>query len=227
LYHSSAARSRRPSDDPARRRLTFGPICRYAALDVTPFGVTTAPESAWKRACSTSSPTLGLTRNEALAYLTLAQDAGAEGLTGYEVAARSGIPRSAVYTVLRRLEQSGAAFAIGDEPARYVPTRPDQLIETMRRGTLSRLLTLGDALKALPKRVMPEPIWILSRYDEVMVRAAEMIRGAARSVWLSAWPRELHRLGPALSLLPADLHLVLAHAHPRRRPAAGLLGVGG
>ena len=164
---------------------------------------------------------LGLTRNEALAYLTLAQDADAEGLTGYEVAARSGIPRSAVYTVLRRLEQSGAAFAIGDEPARYVPTRPDQLIDTIRRGTLSRLTTLGDALKALPKRVMPEPIWILSRYDEVMVRAAEMIRGATRSVWLSAWPRELHRLGPALGLLPADLHLVLHTPTPADAPPTG------
>lgn len=164
---------------------------------------------------------LGLTRNEALAYLTLAQDPGAEGLTGYEVAARSGIPRSAVYTVLRRLEQSGAAFPIGDEPARYVPTRPDQLIESMRRGTLSRLQALSDALNALPKRAMPEPIWILSRYDEVMARAAEMIRGAARSVWISAWPRELARLSPALGLTAPGLHRVLHTPTPCAEPPPG------
>lgn len=157
---------------------------------------------------------LGLTRNEALAYLTLAQDAGPEGLTGYEVAARSGIPRSAVYTVLRRLEQSGAAFPIGDEPARYLPTRPDQLIDTMRRGTLSRLQALGDALRSMPKRATPEPIWILSRYDEVMARAEEMIRGAARSIWLSAWPRELARLAPVLAQAPQGLHLVLHSPAP-------------
>jgi hypothetical protein len=91
----------------------------------------------------------------------------------------------------------------------------------MRRGTLSRLQSLGDALNALPKRVMPEPIWILSRYDEVMARAEEMIRGATGSVWLSAWPRELARLGPALALAPTNLHRVLHTPTPSPSPPPG------
>ena len=55
---------------------------------------------------------LGLSRNEALAYLTLLEADEEDGLTGYEVASRSSIPRSAVYTVLRKLQSSGAAFGL-------------------------------------------------------------------------------------------------------------------
>ena len=51
---------------------------------------------------------LGLSRNEAFAYVTLLEEPSSEGCTGYEVAARSGVPRSAVYTVLARLEETGA-----------------------------------------------------------------------------------------------------------------------
>jgi hypothetical protein len=54
-----------------------------------------------------------------------------------------------------------------------------------------------------------------------MARASEMIRGAARSVWLSAWPRELQHLGPTLGRLPADLHLVLHSPSPSDAPPPG------
>ncbi len=36
----------------------------------------------------------GLTRNQSLAYVTLLADDGGAGLTGYEVGARSGVPRA-------------------------------------------------------------------------------------------------------------------------------------
>lgn len=140
----------------------------------------------------------GMTRNEALAYVTLLEDDGSQGLTGYEVAARSRIPRSAVYSVLRRLEESGAAFAHGQEPARYVATDPDRLIGEMRRTTRVKLDKLQGTLDVLPKRARPEPVWILSRYDEVMARIDEMIRGAERSIYFSLWPREIELLRPAL-----------------------------
>ncbi|MCB9744407.1 MAG: TrmB family transcriptional regulator [Alphaproteobacteria bacterium] len=153
---------------------------------------------------------LGLTRNEALAYLTLLEDEGGEGLTGYEVAARSGIPRSAVYTVLRKLEGNGGAFSYGSEPARFSGTPPEQFVEQFRRATLSQLDATAEALRSLPERPRPEPVWILSRYEEVMGRVDAMIRGAERSVYLSLWPRELEWLAPALeAIADRDLHRVL------------------
>jgi len=153
---------------------------------------------------------LGLTRNESLGYLCLLQAEEALGLTGYEVAARSGIPRSAVYGVLRKLHESGAIFPTGDKPARYAPVPPKDLLASMRRGTNARLDALEAKLDALPSRSHPEPVWIVSQYDEVLARLAEMIRGAERSVYLSVWQRELDALRPALADVGnRSLHRVL------------------
>lgn len=151
---------------------------------------------------------VGLTRNEALAYVTLLEFEGPA--TGYEVAQRSGIPRSAVYTVLRRLEQAGGAFCAGAEPARYVPTEPRQFVAAMRREVSGRLDRVADALGRMPKRSHPEPIWILDRYDEVLDRIEAMIRSAERSLHLSLWPREIERLRPALdAAAQRPMHRVL------------------
>lgn len=163
---------------------------------------------------------VGLTRNEALAYVTLLEFEGPA--TGYEVAQRSGIPRSAVYTVLRRLEQAGGAFCAGAEPARYVPTEPRRFVEAMRQDMGSRLDRLRDALGRLPARSHPEPVWILDRYEEVLGRIEAMIRGAERSLHLSLWPREIERLGPALqAAAERPLHRVLHCPVRLDRPPAG------
>ncbi len=160
---------------------------------------------------------LGLTRNEALAYVTLLEDHQTDGLTGYEVAARSGIPRSAVYTVLRKLQDAGATFCIGTEPARYAAIDPSTFIDNMRRGMVTRLDSLQDSLAKLPKRDRPEPVWILHRYEDVMARIGTMIRSAEHSVYLSIWPRELAHLREALQAVEdRGLHRVLYS------PAAGM-----
>ena len=153
---------------------------------------------------------LGLSRNEALAYLTLLEDNSGEGLTGYEVAARSGIPRSAVYTTLRKLEANGGAFPVGVDPVRYIGTDHRTFIDQTRQATLAQLQTLSSALDALPHRSRPEPVWTLQRYSEVMERAETMIRCAEHSVYLSVWPRELERLSDAIEAVAGrDLHRVL------------------
>lgn len=165
---------------------------------------------------------LGLTRNEALAYLTLLEDDGGEGLTGYEVAARSGMPRSAVYTTLRKLEANGGAFPVGADPVRYVPTDPTTFVGQTRSATLARLDALADALAALPQRSHPEPLWTVQRYDAILDRASTLIRGATRSITLSAWPRELARLRPALTAVAdRDLHRVLHSPTALTDPPAG------
>ena len=164
---------------------------------------------------------LGLSRNEALAYLTLLEDDGDGGITGYEVAARSGIPRSAVYTVLRKLEKLGAAFSTGTDPMGFVANDPETWVGQVRRSTLARLEEVEASLQQLPPRDRPEPIWVLRRYDEVMARIDRMIRGAERSIWLSLWPRELDALLPALAAVAdRDLHRVLhSPARLREEPA--------
>lgn len=152
----------------------------------------------------------GLTRNESLAYVALLESGEGEGLTGYEVAARSGIPRSAVYNVLRKLENTGAAFSTGDKPARYVPSPPNRFVTTIRNAANSTFDKLDDALARIPVRALPEPVWTLSRYDQVMARLDQMLRAAERSIYLSLWSRELDVLRPALeAVADRPLHRVL------------------
>lgn len=165
---------------------------------------------------------VGLARNEALAYLTLLEDDGADGLTGYEVAARSGIPRSAVYAVLRKLEANGAAFGFGDGPVRFVATDPTKWVDHLRRDHGSTLDQLSTGLAGLPKRARPEPVWILRRYDEVIRRLEAMISSATHSVYLSLWPREVERLWEALATVHAKgLHGVLHSPAPLVRDPQG------
>ncbi|MEQ1502601.1 MAG: helix-turn-helix domain-containing protein [Myxococcota bacterium] len=165
---------------------------------------------------------LGLTRNQGLAYLTLLEDAGGEGLTGYEVGSRSGVPRSAVYKVLRQLEDVGAAFSVGSEPQRFIAAAPDRWVDRVRRTALSRLDAVADALDALPRRSRPEPVWIVRRYDEVMARMVDMVRSAERSVYLSIWRRELDRLRPALAAAEGKpMHRVLHCPEPLPDPPVG------
>lgn len=156
----------------------------------------------------------GMTRNEALAYLTLLEDDGGQGLTGYEVAARSKVPRSAVYGVLRKLEEGGAAFSHGADPARYVAIEPSRLVQGLRRGAVARLDALEVELQRLPSRARPEPVWILSSYDEVLGRIEALIRTARESLVLSLWPRELQRLLPALREVSSKVHRVLFSPGP-------------
>jgi hypothetical protein len=163
---------------------------------------------------------VGLTHNEALAYVTLLEFDGAA--TGYEVANRSGIPRSAVYTVLRRLEQAGGAFATGADPARYAPTDPPTFVGAMRAAHAARFDRLGAALAALPKRTHPEPVWILDRYEEVLGRADAMIRGATSAIHLSVWPREIAALSDAFeAVADRPIHRVLHCPVPLPHPPRG------
>ncbi|MEQ1568427.1 MAG: helix-turn-helix domain-containing protein [Myxococcota bacterium] len=153
---------------------------------------------------------LGLTRNQSLAYLTLLEDDGGQGLTGYEVGSRSGVPRSAVYKVLRQLEEVGAAFSVGQEPQRFFAAAPDRWLDRVRRTTASRLDAVGAALSSLPQRTRPEPVWIVRRYDEVLERIGDMIRSASRSVYVSMWRREIERLRPVFEVVATrPLHRVL------------------
>jgi HTH-type transcriptional regulator, sugar sensing transcriptional regulator len=161
---------------------------------------------------------LGLTRNESLAWLCLLEAEEPLGLTGYEVAARSGIPRSAVYGVLRKLAEAGAAFPTGEKPARYAPVPPRDFLTQVRRQTETRLDALATNLQQLPSRTRPEPIWIVSAYGDVLERLDEMIRGAKTSVALSVWARELEAIRPALDSLPPSVHRVLHSIDPIPNP---------
>ena len=66
--------------------------------------------------------------------------------TGYELAARGGVPRSAIYGVLKRLEQAGLVNAVRGKPARYIPLAPERLIEHLESRFSRDIKDFRDAV---------------------------------------------------------------------------------
>jgi predicted transcriptional regulator len=138
---------------------------------------------------------LGFSTNEARAYRGLLVESPA---TGYEIAQRAGIPRSAIYAVLKRLEDGGLVARVEETPARYAPLPPSDLMGVLRRRFDGSLRSLDEAIRKMRPPAPPVDLWNVSGYDEVMDRAEAMIHGAEKYVFVSIWRREAERLKPAL-----------------------------
>jgi predicted transcriptional regulator len=150
---------------------------------------------------------LGLSTNEARAYRCLLVESPA---TGYELAQRAGVPRSAIYAVLRRLEEGGLAVQVEQSPARYAPLPVADLMGALRRRFEGSLRDLDEAVRRLAPPPPPVDLWNVSGYDAVLARADELLGGAERTAFLSVWRREAERLLPALSAASArGVRLVL------------------
>lgn len=134
---------------------------------------------------------LGFTASEGRAYLALLRKHPA---TGYEVAADSGVPRSAVYNVLRKLESHGLVNTIQVRPSRYVPIEPERLSELLANRFNSRLEDLTGSLKELAGALPPTTTWTVRGYDSMLDQAASLIKGARRMLHISLWAREALRL---------------------------------
>ena len=137
---------------------------------------------------------LGFSTNEARAYKGLLVESPA---TGYEIAQRAGIPRSAIYAVLKRLEDDGLVARVEETPARYAPLPPSDLLGVLRRRFDRSLDGLDGALRRLRPPPPPVDLWNVGGYNEVMERAASLIAGAEKYIFCSLWRREAGRLKPA------------------------------
>ncbi|MFC6886781.1 TrmB family transcriptional regulator [Actinomadura yumaensis] len=139
---------------------------------------------------------LGMSGYEAKAYVALVAAGGP--VNGYEVAKRSGVPRSTVYETLGKLvargaayEQRGPAGATG-----YLPLPPEALLDRMRREFDGSAEALRTALPAVVAQPEGHPIHDLKDGEAMLARAEDVVAGARRDLFLSVWPEELRRLGP-------------------------------
>jgi sugar-specific transcriptional regulator TrmB len=139
---------------------------------------------------------LGMSGYEAKAYVALV--AAGQPLNGYEVAKASGVPRSTVYETLGKLVARGAAYEVrsGDESIEYMPLPPASLVSRLRREFDSSLESLEDSLARVA--VLPEAHLIhnLSRHEDIISRAADVVTGARRELFLSGWPEDLCLIKP-------------------------------
>ena len=133
----------------------------------------------------------GFTTNEAKAYLSLLQNNPA---TGYEISGKSGIPRSAIYEILKRLESTGMVSCVDTNPTRYIPLPPDHLFDLLENSFNSNLDTLKDSLRNVNTDLEIGDLWNIRGYDGMIDRARTMIRNADKSIYLSLWLNEYKKL---------------------------------
>jgi sugar-specific transcriptional regulator TrmB len=137
---------------------------------------------------------LGFTAAEAKAYVALLKYSPA---TGYELASRSGVPRSAIYGVIKRLETQGLVNAVGQEPARYVALPPADLEKIIEARFAKRVRGLKSALQSLAEPAQASLTWTIQGYESVLEEAERLIAGTKKSLYGSLWGREAHHLAAA------------------------------
>jgi sugar-specific transcriptional regulator TrmB len=141
---------------------------------------------------------LGIPGYEAKAYLALLS--AGQALNGYEVAKRSGVPRSTVYETLTKLVRRGAAYEVraGDDQTQYVPLPADAFLSRLRRGFEDTVAQLESGLRGVTQPSEAHLIHHLQGAEAVLQRAQDVIASARDTVHVSAWPDHLEALAPTL-----------------------------
>lgn len=134
---------------------------------------------------------LGMSGYEAKAYVALV--AAGTPLNGYEVAKRSGVPRSTVYETLGKLVGRGAAYEVhaGEASVGYLSLPPNALLDRMRREFDASMATLGDELPRLAAPPQVRIVHNLTDRDSLLARAEDVVGAARNDLFLSGWPAEI------------------------------------
>jgi sugar-specific transcriptional regulator TrmB len=134
---------------------------------------------------------LGFNLNEGRAYAALLRLGPS---TGYEVSQRSGVPRSAVYAVLRRLVDEGAARSLPGHPERFMATPPASLLNLLSTRFDASGKALTDAIGRMDVAPTVPDAFSVRGYERVMEEASRIVSSAERTLVVSGWPRELEQL---------------------------------
>ena len=147
---------------------------------------------------------LGMSGYEAKAYVALV--GAGEPLNGYEVATRSGVPRSTVYETLAKLVGRGAAYEVraGEDNVGYISLPPSALLDRLRREFDQSMDTLREALPEIASPTQVRLVHSLSDRSSLLARAEDVIAAARTDIFLSGFPAELDPLKPAARRAEAD-----------------------
>jgi len=139
---------------------------------------------------------LGMSGYEAKAYVALVS-AGTP-LNGYEVAKRSGVPRSTVYETLGKLVSRGAAYEVraGEASVGYLSLPPTALLDRMRREFDRSMDALRSALPEVASPPQVRLVHSLSDRQSLLARAEDVVAAAHTDLFVSGWPQEIAPLKP-------------------------------
>jgi len=134
---------------------------------------------------------LGFTKYEAKAYVALLQN---YPVTRYEISKKSGVPRSAIYDVIQKLENLGVVNVLSTKPEKYVPLPPEEFLRMLERQYHQKLGDLRECLTEMNTDVEPEQLWNITGYKNLLEKAKEMVQKAKNEIYLSAWRSEILEL---------------------------------
>lgn len=126
----------------------------------------------------------GVSGTEGKAYLALLRDSPA---TGYEIASRGDVPRSAIYSCLKRLEAAGLVIGLPGKPSRYIPKPPKQVIKEFEARAQRDLRLLEEALEGHAAFDVQPPTWTLRKEESINAELERLIEGAESTLFLSLW----------------------------------------
>lgn len=142
----------------------------------------------------------GFSTNAAKAYISLLHNYPA---TGYEISKDAGIPRSAIYATLNRMEKMGIVNSEGDYPKKFISLAPSSLIGHLQNLHEDQLEGLKTALDNLELNEEAFDIWHIHGYDNLIYKMREAIANATSSVIINVWNRELEKVGKELKTAQA------------------------
>ncbi|MFC4896859.1 TrmB family transcriptional regulator [Streptosporangium amethystogenes subsp. fukuiense] len=165
---------------------------------------------------------LGMSGYEAKAYVTLV--GAGKPLNGYEVAKRSGVPRSMVYATLGKLVAKSAAYELrgADDTVDYLPLPPRSLLERMRREFDDSIESLEVSLPVIVASPRAHLIHSLKGSEALLARAEDVVAEARTDLFLSIWPEEMERLSPLVGrAVERGVETAVVHFGSARKPVGG------
>ena len=135
----------------------------------------------------------GLSRTELTAYLTLLDS---HPLNGSQLSRRSGISRANAYDALRSLKQKG--YVLEYEEGLYVPLPSEEFLKRVRQRCDLELSALKEKIFSASRQSSYDYIWAVHGYEEVVIKAQEMISSAQSDLYVLLYPKEARALDPHL-----------------------------
>jgi sugar-specific transcriptional regulator TrmB len=130
---------------------------------------------------------LGFTLYEARAYVSLLEH---HPVTRYELSKNSSVPRSAIYNVILELEEMGVVSVQTSDPETYVPLPADKLFELLDRRFKDKINEAQKSLKHIECKTAPDQFWNIVGYDNMILKAKELIQKAEKTIFISIWRQE-------------------------------------
>jgi len=138
---------------------------------------------------------LGLTEYEAKVYTALVKIRSG---TASDIHLVSGIPRSAVYGALHRLEERGTIEVQSSKPMRYRAVPPEIALEKLKDCFVAEsenaLVALEEIYQTPKMEAQEEAIWAISGVKNVNDKIIEMIGGAHTDIIFAASYPSFHEI---------------------------------